>query len=57
MRDESLSGGKYHGPSAAPGLTSREYYELKAEYEYERERERDWADDGPDFDDAEDDDE
>lgn len=57
MRDESLMGGKYHGPSAAPGLTRSEYYELKAEYEYERERERDWADDGPDFDDAEDDDE
>ena len=32
MRDESKMGGKYHGPSNAPGLTSREYAEMWAEY-------------------------
>ena len=32
MRDESLSGGTYHGPSNAPGLTRREYAEMHAEY-------------------------
>ncbi len=32
MRDESLMGGTYHGPSNAPGLTRREYAELQAEY-------------------------
>ena len=32
MRDESLSGGTYHGPSNAPGLTRREYAETWAEY-------------------------
>ena len=30
MRDESLMGGTYHGPSNAPGLTRREYTELQA---------------------------
>lgn len=39
MSDESLMGGKYHGPSNAPGLTSREYYEMQAErddrYDYD----------------------
>lgn len=32
MRDESLMGGTYHGPSNAPGLTRREYAEMQAEY-------------------------
>ena len=30
MRDESLMGGTYHGPSHSPGLTRREYAELQA---------------------------
>lgn len=53
MRDESLMGGTYHGPSNAPGLTSREYYEMQAE----RDDRYDYDGDGPDRDDAEDDDE
>lgn len=36
MRDESLSGGKFHGPSNAPGMTSREYAELQAEAALDR---------------------
>ena len=35
-RDESLMGGKYHGPSNEAGLTAREYYEAMAAWEDER---------------------
>jgi hypothetical protein len=35
-RDESLMGGKYHGPSNEAGLTAQEYYEAIAEWEEER---------------------
>jgi len=35
-RDESLSGGRYHGPRNEAGLTAREYYEAIAEWEQER---------------------
>ena len=38
-RDESLSGGKYHGPSNEAGLTAREYWEMMAAWEDER---NDW---------------
>jgi hypothetical protein len=31
MRDESLMGGTYHGPSHSAGPTAREYRELQAE--------------------------
>ena len=40
-RDESLYGGKYHGPSNEAGLTAREYWEMMAEWEDERARLRD----------------
>lgn len=41
--DESLMGGKYHGPSNEPGLTLSEYYEMRWEWEDEQERLRnDW---------------
>ena len=53
MPDESLMGGAYHGPSNSPGLTRREYYEMQAE----RDDRYDYDDgDGPDRNDAEDDD-
>lgn len=35
-RDESLVGGKYHGPSNQAGLTSREYYEMRDAWEDEK---------------------
>ena len=44
VRDESLAGGRFHGPSNAPGLTSREYYEMQAEWD---DRDDDHSD-GPD---------
>lgn len=53
MPDESLMGGAYHGPSNSPGLTRREYYEMQAE----RDDRYDYDGDGPDRNDAEDDDE
>jgi hypothetical protein len=53
MRDESLSGGTYHGPSNSAGLTAREYYELQAE----RDDRYDYDGDGPDRNDEGDDDE
>lgn len=31
-RDESKMGGYFHGPSASPGLTAREYDEMMMEY-------------------------
>jgi hypothetical protein len=34
-RDESLVGGKYHGPSNQAGLTAREYYEVRDMWEEE----------------------
>lgn len=40
-RDESLMGGKYHGPSNSAGLTSREYWEMMDEYRDEQARLRD----------------
>ena len=40
-RDESLSGGKYHGPSNTPGLTRNEYWEARYEWEEEQSRLRD----------------
>ena len=39
--DESLSGGKYHGPSNEAGLTAREYWEARWEWEDEQARLRD----------------
>lgn len=36
-RDESLRGGKYHGPSNEPGLTHTEYWEMRDEEHRERE--------------------
>ena len=41
QRDESLMGGKYHGPSNEAGLTAREYWESRYEYEDEQARLRD----------------
>ena len=42
-KDESLMGGKYHGPSNTPGLTRNEYWEMRWEWEDEQERLRnDW---------------
>ena len=35
-RDESLSGGRYHGPRNEAGLTAQEYYEAMAAWEDER---------------------
>ena len=40
-RDESLSGGKYHGPSNSPGLTRNEYWESYYEWQDEQDRLRD----------------
>lgn len=40
-RDESLVGGKYHGPSNVAGLTAREYGESSRAWEDEQERLRD----------------
>lgn len=40
-RDESLMGGKYHGPSNTPGLTRNEYWEARYEWEEEQARLRD----------------
>ena len=40
-RDESLYGGKYHGPSLEPGPTWREYQQLRAEEYDQRLWERD----------------
>jgi len=40
-RDESLMGGKYHGPSNTPGLTRNEYWEARYEWEDEQARLRD----------------
>jgi hypothetical protein len=40
-RDESLSGGKYHGPSNSAGMTRNEYWESYWEYQDEQERLRD----------------
>jgi len=39
--DESLSGGKYHGPSNEAGLTRNEYWESYWEYQDEQSRLRD----------------
>jgi hypothetical protein len=39
--DESLMGGKYHGPSNEAGLTAREYWETRYEWEDEQARLRD----------------
>jgi hypothetical protein len=36
MRDESLMGGTYHGPSRSAGPTAREYRELQAEAALDR---------------------
>lgn len=35
-RDESLVGGKYHGPSNQAGLTDREYWEMMDRWEDEK---------------------
>ncbi len=35
---EHLMGGDYHGPSNEAGLTSKEYWEMMAEYEDEQDR-------------------
>jgi len=40
-QDESLSGGKYHGPSNTAGLTAREYWDTRYEWEDEQARLRD----------------
>ena len=40
-RDESLMGGKYHGPSNEAGLTHKEYWESRYEWEDEQARLRD----------------
>lgn len=40
-RDESLMGGKYHGPSNQAGLTAREYWEMMEEWRDEQARLRD----------------
>lgn len=40
-RDESLMGGKYHGPTNVAGLTHREYWEARWEWEDEQARLRD----------------
>ena len=40
-RDESLPGGKYHGPSNEAGLTAQEYWESYWEYQDEQARLRD----------------
>ena len=40
-RDESLMGGKYHGPSNVAGLTRNEYWESYWEYQDEQARLRD----------------
>lgn len=53
MADESLMGGKYHGPSNGAGLTMREYREMQAESDDRF----DYDGDGPDRDDEGDDDE
>ena len=37
-RDESLSGGKYHGPSNVAGMTRNEYWESRYEWEDEQAR-------------------
>lgn len=34
--DESLVGGKYHGPSNQAGLTDREYWEMMDQWEDEK---------------------
>jgi len=39
--DESLMGGKYHGPSNEAGLTAQEYWESRYEWEDEQARLRD----------------
>ena len=44
-RDESLRGGKYHGPSNEPGLTAREYWEMKEEEYLERQAYLDYIND------------
>lgn len=38
MRDESLSGGRYHGPSAEAGLTAQEYRETMDDYRHDGDR-------------------
>ncbi len=40
-RDESLYGGKYHGPSNEAGLTVNEYWEMMEEWRDEQARLRD----------------
>ena len=40
-QDESLMGGKYHGPSNQAGLTAREYWDSRYEWEDEQARLRD----------------
>lgn len=40
-RDESLMGGKYHGPSNSAGLTAREYWDSMNEWRDEQSRLRD----------------
>ncbi len=40
-QDESLLGGKYHGPSNQAGLTRNEYWESYWEYQDEQARLRD----------------
>lgn len=37
-RDESLVGGKYHGPSNQAGLTNKEYWEMMDQWEDEKAR-------------------
>jgi len=34
-KDESLMGGKYHGPSNSAGMTAREHWDAWAEYQDE----------------------
>ena len=40
-RDESLQGGKYHGPTNVAGLTAREYWDTYNEWQDEQDRLRD----------------
>ena len=42
-RDESLVGGKYHGPSNQAGLTAREYWEMYDAEQDEKYNHRYWS--------------
>jgi hypothetical protein len=42
-RDESLVGGKYHGPSNQAGLTEREYWQMYNAWQDEKYNNRYWS--------------